>query len=90
VEKTITIFGTSWCRDCLRARRHFERNHIEYMWVDIDKDTKGEEFVLSINHGNRSVPTIIFSDGTILVEPSEIELQNMLKTLNNDDGYHNG
>ena len=74
-EKTITIYGTWWCRDCSRTRRFFERNHIVYNWVDIDSDETGEEFVLSTNHGMRSVPTIIFEDGSILVEPTEAELQ---------------
>jgi hypothetical protein len=43
--------------------------------VDIDKDEVGEEFVLSTNHGMRSVPTIVFEDGSILVEPSDTELR---------------
>jgi glutaredoxin-like protein len=75
VENAITIFGTWWCGDCVRARRYFDRNQILYAWVDIDKDEVGEEFVLSTNHGMRSVPTIVFEDGSILVEPSDTELR---------------
>jgi mycoredoxin len=74
VEHKITVFGTWWCGDCTRVRRYFERNQIEYNWIDIDKDHEGEEFVLMTNHGMRSVPTIVFSDKTILVEPSDDEL----------------
>ncbi len=59
----------------MRARRYFDRNQILYAWVDIDKDEVGEEFVLSTNHGMRSVPTIVFEDGSILVEPSDTELR---------------
>ncbi len=81
MEKTITIFGTWWCGDCLRTRRYFNRNQIIYKWVDIDQDEVGEEFVLSTNNGMRSVPTIVFSDGSILVEPSDTELQLKLENV---------
>jgi glutaredoxin-like protein len=81
VEKTIKIFGTWWCGDCSRARRYLDRSQIHYTWVDIDKDTEGEEFVLSINNGMRSVPTIVFEDGSILVEPTDDELQLKLEMV---------
>jgi glutaredoxin len=81
VEKTITIFGTWWCGDCSRVRRFFDRNHVVYSWVDIDSDEIGEELVLSTNHGMRSVPTIVFEDGSILVEPTDTELQHKLKEV---------
>jgi len=81
VEKTITIFGTWWCGDCHQARRYFDRNHIVYKWVDIDSDESGEEFVLATNNGMRSVPTIVFEDGSILVEPTDAELQQKFSTV---------
>jgi len=74
----ITIFGTWWCGDCLRAKRFFDAHNLNYTWVDIDCDERGEEFVLATNHGMRSVPTIIFEDGSILVEPSEAKLKEHL------------
>ncbi len=77
-ESNITIFGTGWCGDCAWVRRYFDRNHIDYQWVDIDRDSQGEEFVLATNHGMRSVPTIVFSDGSILVEPNDRELVDKL------------
>ena len=70
----ITIYGTSWCGDTIRARSLFEKNKIEYKWIDIDQDIEGRKLVESINHGNRSVPTIVFPDGAVLVEPSTSEL----------------
>ncbi len=80
-EKVIIIFGTWWCGDCSRACRFFDKNHIPYNWVDIDIDESGEEFVFATNNGMRSVPTIVFNDGSILVEPSEVELQRKLGTI---------
>jgi glutaredoxin-like protein len=78
-DKIITVFGTWWCGDCKRVNRIFDRNQIIYCWVDIDQDENGEEFVLSTNHGMRSVPTILFEDGSILVEPTEMDLQRKLE-----------
>lgn len=80
-ENAIIVYGTLWCGDCLRVRRFFDKNNITYEWVDIDRDECGEEFVFSTNHGMRSVPTIVFKDGTIIVEPSEAHLRQLLNTI---------
>ena len=66
----IIVYGTVWCGDTRRARRFMDENRISYKWVDIDTDLQARKFVESVNHGCRSVPTIIFPDGTKLVEPS--------------------
>ena len=70
----ITMYGTGWCPDCRRSKRWLEENKVAFVYVDIDADADGAEFVKSVNNGNRSVPTIVFPDGTKLVEPSNIEL----------------
>lgn len=74
----IKVYGTSWCGDTRRARSVFEQNGIEYTWIDIDKDPEARKFVEQTNNGFRSVPTIVFPDGSILVEPSEIKLRQKL------------
>jgi mycoredoxin len=70
----IRIFGTSWCGDTRRARKFFADHEIEYEWIDIDQDKAAAEYVMSVNNGCRSVPTILFTDGSILVEPSTMQL----------------
>ncbi len=70
----IIVYGTAWCYDCRRARRFLDRHHIPYRWVDIDLDVNGRAFVEKVNHGMRCVPTIAFENGTLLVEPSDLEL----------------
>lgn len=70
----IIVYGTKWCFDCTRAKKLFHRLDIKYRWVDIDKDPDGRSYVQEVNNGNRSVPTILFPDGEILVEPSNEEL----------------
>lgn len=69
-EAKIIMYGTNWCSDSRRARTLMDQNHIEYTFIDIDKDMDGRKFVEQVNNGYRSVPTIVFPDGSILVEPS--------------------
>ncbi len=74
----LIVYGTRWCGDCLRTRRYLESHAIPFQWIDIDQNKDAERFVIETNHGNRSVPTIIFPDGAILVEPSNLKLKEML------------
>ena len=70
----IKIYGTKWCGDCFLALKTIQARKIKYEWIDIDKDPQAEKFVIQTNHGFRSVPTIVFDDGSILVEPSRGDL----------------
>jgi mycoredoxin len=70
----IRFYATSWCPDCIRAKEILNKTKIPYKLIDIDQDSEGLEFVKEVNNGNRTVPTIIFPDGSMLVEPSNKEL----------------
>lgn len=76
--KEITVYATNWCGDCRRVKNFFNRRDIPYRWIDIDKDKSGEQYVKEVNNGLRSVPTIVFLDGSILVEPSTKTLADKL------------
>jgi mycoredoxin len=73
-EAKVVIYGSDWCGDCRRAKRFFNNNAIAYRWIDIEADKQAEQYVLQVNKGMRSIPTILFDDGSILVEPSTAEL----------------
>jgi glutaredoxin-like protein len=73
-DSNIRIYAAEWCWDCRRARRFLEQHQITYQWIDIDQNKDAEAYVIQINRGNRSVPTILFPDGSILVEPSNAQL----------------
>jgi mycoredoxin len=75
----IIMYGTTWCPDCTRAKNFFNRHGIAFTWIDIGKNSEASIEVERINKGNRSVPTIIFPDGSILVEPSNSELEKKLE-----------
>lgn len=70
------MYGTTWCGDTKRAKKFFEEHHIDYEWINIDKDSEGSKRVQALNNGFKSVPTIIFPDGSILVEPDNETLRN--------------
>jgi len=70
----IVMYAVEWCPDCRRAKFFFKRKGIQVMEVDVNTDSKAETFVKELNNGFRSVPTIIFPDGSMMVEPSSAEL----------------
>ncbi|MBN1304148.1 MAG: NrdH-redoxin [Anaerolineales bacterium] len=70
----MVAYTTPFCPDCIRARQFFQKNGIQYLEVNIYSDVRAASFVAGVNHGCRSVPTIVFPNGEVLVEPSLDEL----------------
>ncbi len=77
-EAKITVYGAYWCPDCRRSKKFLGENFVPFNWVDIEQDKDGEAFVLQKNNGKRIIPTIVFEDGSFLVEPSNAELARKL------------
>jgi len=74
----ITVYGTYWCPDCRQAKKFLGEQLIPFQWIDIEQDQAAERLVLEKNNGKRIIPTIVFEDGSILVEPSNAELAQKL------------
>lgn len=70
----ITLYGAPWCPDCKRSKQFLGEQRISYNWVDIDQDESGQQRVQELNDGKQIIPTIVFDDGSILVEPTNAEL----------------
>lgn len=70
----IIFYGTRWCGDCRRTRAFLDRHGIAYHWIDIDQDPEAAAHVERLNRGFRSVPTLVWPDGSMLVEPSNAQL----------------
>ena len=68
-DEKIVVYSTNWCPDCHRTKYFLDHHGIDYVEVDVDKDPDGLAFVKRVNHGHRVVPTVVFTDGTIFVEP---------------------
>lgn len=78
----IQIYGTRWCADCLRAKQVLKRHNITFAWHDIEQDEQACIYVEKVNGGFKSVPTILFPDGSVLVEPSNAVLEKKLAEAN--------
>jgi thioredoxin reductase (NADPH) len=74
----ITLYGTGWCPDCKRSKQFFGEQRVQYEYVDVDADAKALAFVEKTNNGMRSIPTIVFPDGAVMVEPSNAQLAEKL------------
>jgi thioredoxin reductase (NADPH) len=77
-EPKVTVYGAYWCPDCRRSKKFLGEQFIPYKWIDIEQDKEGEEYVLQKNDGKRIIPTIVFEDGSFLVEPTNAELAKKL------------
>jgi mycoredoxin len=65
-----TMYSTPWCGYCHRLRSQLDREGIGYDVVDIEQDPVAAELVMSVNGGNRTVPTLVYPDGTAQTNPS--------------------
>ena len=77
-QTNLTIYGAMWCSDCRRAKRFLDERGVAYSWIDVDQDDAAAAEVIRINRGMRSIPTLVFADGSTLVEPSNSELARKL------------
>lgn len=77
----LVLYGAEWCGDCRRSKRFLDSNNVEYTYIDVEADKSAADKVVEINGGAQSIPVIVFSDGTHLTEPSDIDLQAKLTAL---------
>lgn len=75
----VTMFTTSWCGYCFRLKTALKAAGISYTEVDIESDPAAAEFVMSVNNGNQTVPTLKFADGSTLTNPSAREVKAKLR-----------
>jgi mycoredoxin len=66
----VTMYTTTWCGYCVRLKRLMQHEGIEFAEVDIEADAGAADVVMSANGGNRTVPTLVFGDGSALTNPS--------------------
>ena len=74
----VTMYTTTWCGYCFRLKKLMQREGIDFAEVDIEVDEKAADLVMSANGGNRTVPTLVFADGTALTNPSLDEVKAQL------------
>jgi thioredoxin reductase (NADPH) len=74
----ILVYSTVWCPDCKRAKKFFGEQRVPYVNIDIEQDPEAMAYVEKVNHGMRTIPTIVFPDGSLLAEPSNAALAKKL------------
>ena len=74
----LKLYGATWCADCKRSRDFLDKKRIDYTYIDIDTVPGAADEVAELNGGLKSIPTIVFSDESTLVEPTNPELAEKL------------
>src|SRR6476469_9267932 len=74
-EGSLTMFSTTWCGYCQRLKRQLEREGIGYTEINIEEDPASADYVMSVNGGNQTVPTVVFPDGNAATNPSLAEVK---------------
>lgn len=77
----LTMYTTSWCGFCRRLKSQLARDGIHMVEIDIERDPEAAEFVMSVNGGNQTVPTLVFPDGTAATNPSAKEVKRRLAQI---------
>jgi mycoredoxin len=75
------MYTTQWCAFCKRLKAQLAREGIEMAEVDIERDPAAAEYVMSVNGGNQTVPTVVFPDGSVMVNPSSIQVKKRMSEL---------
>ncbi|MAH17184.1 MAG: NrdH-redoxin [Euryarchaeota archaeon] len=75
---TLRMYGTAWCGDCHRAKAWLDGENISYEFLDIESDDALRDRAVALNDGYQRVPVLEFDDGSVLVEPTNAELETKL------------
>jgi thioredoxin reductase (NADPH) len=70
----IKLYGTNWCSDCKRSKKFLGEQRVHYDFIDIEEDLEGQAIVRELQKGGMTIPTIVFEDGSVLIEPSNAEV----------------
>jgi mycoredoxin len=77
----LTMYSTSWCGYCHRLMSQLDREGIGYEVIDIEGDPAAARYVMSVNSGNQTVPTVRFPDGSRLTNPSIVQVREHLMSM---------
>jgi mycoredoxin len=75
------MYTTPWCGFCRRLKSQLAREGIEVAEIDIERDPAAADYVMSVNGGMQTVPTVVFGDGTAMTNPSAAQVKERLAAL---------
>jgi len=74
-DSQLTMYSTVWCGYCKRLKIALKSAGIAFTEVDIEHDPAAAEYVMNVNGGNQTVPTVKFSDGAAMTNPSLADIK---------------
>ncbi len=74
----MTMYTTTWCGFCRRLKTQLDREGIGYVEVDIEREPGAADIVTEVNGGDRTVPTVVYPDGSAATNPSFAEVKEAL------------
>ncbi|WP_133905910.1 glutaredoxin family protein [Actinophytocola oryzae] len=74
------LFGAEWCGDCRRTRSWLRRHEVPFVEYDTDADPDVRSRAEELAGGRTNIPVVLTPDGTVLVEPTSVELASVLST----------
>ena len=77
----LTMYTTSWCGYCVRLKKGLDQSGVAFAEVNIELDEAAAVRVMEVNGGNQTVPTLEFSDGSALTNPSVAQVKEKLASL---------
>ena len=81
MSQRVTMYTTPWCGFCRRLKGQLAREGVEVAEIDIERDPAAADYVMSVNGGMQTVPTVLFADGTALTNPSAAQVKERLAAL---------
>jgi len=79
--ESIKIYGADWCPDCHRSKNYLEQQQVPFQWINVDQNDEAQAYVREMNDNKLIIPTILFPDGTVMVEPSNAQLSRKIREV---------
>ena len=78
---SFVMYSTTWCGYCKRLKLQLADLGISFEEINIEEVAGTAEIVEKVNGGNQTVPTLVFSDGSAMTNPSAKQVQEKLASL---------
>jgi mycoredoxin len=74
----VTMYSTTWCGYCNNLTKQLGSLGIPVQKIDIEQNEAAALYVEQVGQGNRTVPVVVFPDGTVLTNPRAAEVKAQL------------
>jgi mycoredoxin len=78
---SFVMYTTEWCGYCKRLKSQLNEIGITFDEINIEEVPGTAEIVEKVNNGNQTVPTLVFSDGSAMTNPSAKQVSEKLAQL---------